>query len=166
MANELQAFSFDDLKKKIAEDTQSKFGSMIPPEVFEQLIEKAVSEFFEVESATYEVVSSYHSSENIKATLSPFKLMVWQKVKDIVRPALDKWFDTHRADLSEQMDEHLKNPQFGSTLTGAIVPMATHMAQLQAMSAVRAAVGPYQQEVWRQLGQQGIHLPPPPYHGE
>lgn len=162
MTNAIQQFSFDDLKKKIAEDTQSKFGSMIPPEVFEQLIERAVNEFFELESTTYEVVRAYHTSEKITATLSPFKLMVWQKVKEIVRPALDKWFDEHKAALADQMAEHLKLPQFGSTLTGAVVPMATHMAQLQAIHALQASVHPYQMQVWQTLNQHGIGMTPPP----
>ncbi len=161
MSNAMQNFSFDDLKKKIAEDTQSRFGALIPPEVFEGLVEKAVREFFETDTSTYDVVSAYHSSEKIKSVLSPFKLMVWQKVQSIVRPALEKWFEEHKQELQDQMTEHMKEPKFGTTLTGAVGPIATHMAQLQAMNAMAAAVQPYQMEVWRQLTGQGIHLPPP-----
>jgi len=159
---DVQPFTFDDLKKRIAEDVQSKFGSMIPPEVFEDMIEQSVRKFFESTTETFRVTRVNYASSEVETSLSPFQIIVWSKLRDIVRPALDKWFGEKQEEITKMMEEALQtNTNYGATLNSAVGPMVTGMAQVQALAAMRQATYPYQLQVAQTLSHAGIMVPWP-----
>lgn len=95
-------------KERVAESVRASFGMMIPEEDWRCLVDKEVKAFFEEPSKSYAIVEkytgkpggfSYDSSVkylDLEAPgLTPFRVMVWNCLHDLVKPVIHKYFQEH-----------------------------------------------------------------------
>ncbi len=94
-----------DLKEKIADHIRNTFGSLIPEEVWGQMIDKEMKAFFEdfIEWEVKEVAipgsnANYGWQERTKmamvAKMTPFRALVWQAMSPLVHKKIDEALTT------------------------------------------------------------------------
>lgn len=149
--SDITQFSMDDLKKRIAEQTQAQFGALIPKEMFEGLIEQSVKAFFE-ESRRYEVTTVDHPDDACKGhwnrrkvnvlshEMTPFRQMVWLRLQEIVHPMIEEWMQGNRKTLQNHVVDQLNGPDLSKPFNQSVSSMAAVVTQAQTLAAMNTAL--------------------------
>jgi len=147
----VQPFTLDDLKKRIAENTQAQFGALIPKEMFEGLIEESIKAFFE-NTQRYEVKEITHPDDTRKhryeqrklsvltEEMTPFRQMVWLRLKVLVAPMIDEWLAANVEHLRTHANELLNGPDLSKPFNQAVGSLAAVVQQQQIYTAMDAAL--------------------------
>ena len=89
----LQPFDPNTFKQRVHDHIVSTFGSLIPPEQFEMMVNAQVKAFFEDEREwTLKQDGHYGHNFNVNMRVTPFRQMVWERVRKEVNDQLDKQF--------------------------------------------------------------------------
>ena len=149
--SDITTFSMDDLKRRIAEQTQAQFGTLSPKEMFEGLIEQSVKAFFE-ESQRYGVKTIDHPDDARKDhwnrrkvdvlthEMTPFRQMVWMRLQELVHPMIEEWLQDNLEDLRLHVRSQLSGPELSKPFNQSIASMAAVVTQQQTFSVIHTAV--------------------------
>ncbi len=76
--------NFQQVQDRIKEQVKVQFFNMLPDEAFQQLIQKEIEAFFTNEHSKWEFnrTSSYSNVTALEASVSPFRLLVWEQVRN------------------------------------------------------------------------------------
>jgi hypothetical protein len=81
-------------QERVKNHMKDVIGTLIPDEQFAKMVNDEIKAFFETPvQFTWESGSGYRSDQTLKTNITPFRQMVWSKVKPIVESELQKWFD-------------------------------------------------------------------------
>lgn len=150
MSNVTQ-FSMEDLKKRIAEQTQSQFGALIPKEMFEGLIEESVKAFFE-EPQRYGVKTIEHPDDVrldhwrrrkvdvLTHEMTPFRQMVWMRLQELVHVMIEDWMQANVVALREHVVETLHGPDLSKPFNQSVSSMAAVITTQQTYSVMDTAL--------------------------
>lgn len=79
-------------QERVKNHIKDTFVSLIPEEEFARMVDAEIKAFFEnTVDYTWEA-AGYRDTEKLKISMTPFRQMVWSKVKPIVEAELQNWF--------------------------------------------------------------------------
>lgn len=138
-------FSMDDLRKKVAEDAQARFGALIPAEKFQGMIDAAIKEFFETPVSWSMHIGDRHGytdrySDKMTTPISPFKALVWSYLHKETVKVLDELFKA-KENIGHQviLNALKEDTQLSDVLDTRIAQLAGLMANTQSQLLQQAA---------------------------
>lgn len=82
-----------DVQDKILEQVKVSMFNLLPDEKVQELVEKEIAAYFDCCTENFVVPSVHYGNKyEIKAAVSPFRLLVWQQLNDILSDNLNKIF--------------------------------------------------------------------------
>lgn len=100
------------LEEKVREKVVTTFASLIPESVFDDLVSKAIKEYFEdtTKSFVIEKISEgvYYNSGSVTQAalkLTPFKYLVWSELHKLTKTAIEEFFTSRREEIKKSMLE-------------------------------------------------------------
>lgn len=125
------------LKARVAETVQVAFGKLIPEDQWVQMVDKEVKAFFELEvELNYKEKTVYRSRGEdaerweIRATMTPFRLMVWEQLQDLIGKKLRQQLESPGFSTDYVWDGQDKEYQLGDVLLAKLEEMGPKMASL------------------------------------
>lgn len=113
--NALANINVQDFKQRVQDHVLNTFGSLIPQEQFEQMVNAEIKSFFEgkTEIQITKVESSYSSGrvEALKTNLTPFRAVVYAAVLKMVGSQLDTFFTSEHAPVKKMIQELIEIPE-------------------------------------------------------
>lgn len=111
---DLQAIDVSDFKKRVQDHVVNTFGSLIPPQQFEALVNAEIKAFFE-QTVSFEV-SRVHSEwgrniDSFKTAMTPFRAVVWAKTQQMAQEAMRDFFNGPHAPVRKILDELTQLPE-------------------------------------------------------
>jgi hypothetical protein len=121
MSTDIAAFDPAALKKRVAETVQVQFGMLIPEAQFTEMVNREIRAFFEDDHLNHvEVFNNSYNSQSVKVRCTPFRVMVWDRVHEILKKKLSDiifgeqyvaqigYNQEQRAQLSQEMEQVLE----------------------------------------------------------
>lgn len=156
----MSQFSMDDLKKRIQEQTVVSMGMMMPEEHLKQLVDEAITGFFD-KDAGFSVRESGWNWDNNKTTEyklkgSAFQVLVWQKVREVVSKAIDTYFHEEQSEISTKISETVRTAIHEKVVV-SVASIAPFMASTAALHATNMAVDQLHSQVKSAFHQFGMN---------
>lgn len=137
-----QAYSMEDLRKRVEENAVATMGALMPAEHLSQLVNASIDKFFN-DAEAYELFSTENSSygytssqTKAKVKCTPFDLIVWRKIQPIITKYLDEILSSENNEITASLEaEHAKiiDAIKSKTLVTA-VKVAPHLQEYFALS--------------------------------
>lgn len=161
----MSQFSMEDLKKRIQEQTVISMGMMMPEEHLKQLVDEAVTSFFDTthQFAIVTENSNYYSSQRAsqtRMTASPFTLMVWERVSKIAAKAIDEYFTQESTGVTEAIKSEVISDEFKHKAGQALAILAPSMARIESLQHLQVAIDLTKDKIVRSLHHAGIMVFP------
>lgn len=141
MSNEVQHFKMEDVQARVAETIKAQFAMMIPDEAFDTMAKMAIDDFFKTEKSyrvsrherRVAVPGSYHdrteSWHELATPLTPFKLMMWEAIRELVAAKLKEWSTGQQDALKAEIDKFFET---GSEFQGEVADNLENLAKKMA----------------------------------
>lgn len=116
MSTDIQKFDMAAVQQRVSDTIKAQFAMMIPDEAFDAMAQAAITEFFHTEKS-FEFMdirrpntnSSYYNDQHLKYvlahTVTPFKAMLWEEVRTIVKEKMNKWIKEEKAGVADQIEK-------------------------------------------------------------
>lgn len=149
-----------DFKTKVTELVVNSFGSLIPPETLQQLIDEQIKAFFEEPtSLQFSSVTHSYSSHvtSLKAPMTPFRALVWTQVSTLVKKDLESYLMRPDSTLQQLVRDMVK----ASPIEGATLTLAQHLSVQMASSLMASVVAQAAQQATAAVGNSAFSVQDP-----
>lgn len=151
-------FTMEDLKKKIQEQTVVSMGMMMPEEHLKELVDEAIEKFFDPTIKFHINTNnsySYYDSQRrstAESLVSPFTLMVWEKLTPIVKQSIDDYFNNETEKVQKDVTDNTISEDFKVKAGESIAKLVPHMAYFQASQSTMLAMTVLKEQIRQTLG--------------
>jgi hypothetical protein len=122
--SDIQKFDMQSVQQRVSETMKAQFAMLIPDEAFEQMANTAITEFFSTETNfEFQEIKrpnpngTYYTDQHLKYVLShaitPFKAMLWEEVRKIVKGKIDAWLKSEVAAVNEKIETLYQESKVG-----------------------------------------------------
>ena len=149
-----------DFKTKVTELVVNSFGSIIPPETLQQLIDEQIKAFFEEPtSLQFSSVTHSYSSHvtSLKAPMTPFRALVWTQVSTLVKRELESYLMRPDSTLQQLVRDMVK----ASPIEGATLTLAQHLSIQMASSLMASVVAQAATQATATVANNALTVPDP-----
>lgn len=148
----LVKFDMNDLKTRVTSSIQAQFGMLIPQEVFDGMVAEAINEFFHntstigvkkvsvpIKNTGY--TTAYEEVLTLTETTTPFKLMVFQYLREMASKALDQYFASESEELQKNFDKvYESSDEFKSGVAKNVAAVISKAAEIEQHRAISNAL--------------------------
>ena len=150
--------NFQQVQDRIKEQVKVQFFNMLPDEAFQELIKKEIEAFFSNEDSKWDFVKTSHYSNvtSLQASVSPFRLLVWEQVRNQTAERLKKAYESEEfkiACLSSDLDGEL-NKAAQNRFEQLCIAMAGSMFQ----NLMNQAIFQIKQDIYSSLSASNVNI--------
>lgn len=151
--------TFQQVQERIKEQVKVQFFNMLPDEAFQQLIQKEIEAFFEVTDQKFDIRKgdNWGSYAKLQADVSPFRLLVWEQVKDHTAHRMKQVFESDafkEACMSSELQGEL-----GDAAKSRFESLCIAMAGSFFQQVMQQAIFQTKQDVYGSIQASGYNLP-------
>lgn len=139
-----------DLQVRVAETVQASFGMLIPDAAFKELVDKAVTEFFET-PVNFDIGEKYISDgrgyfndtkvQHLSKKMTAFEILVYTEIMKTTQTMLKEHLKEHEDKLKEKMQEVLASASTQDVLKNGMVTMTGQIQQYQTLIGMQQMLG-------------------------
>lgn len=162
MSSDVTQFKMEDVQRRVSETIKAQFAMMIPDEAFEEMARLAIKDFFETaKNFTFEQVGTgYNPRYSIQTPLTPFKFMMWERVRVLTEEKLKEWEVKERRALGGAIKKFFETDlEFQGSVAANVSVLAKQMAAAQQMQILDTANGMITNAISNLAGSNGLNMP-------
>lgn len=149
------------LKDRITQSVVSQFAAMIPEEAFAGMVDEVIQKFFNKTNAinVTEINGGWHDRQRkyrMDVELTPFQVMVWKNVQELVAEKLDEYFAEHKNALKDEMGKMFATPRMDGAVAGNVALLTHAMANVQQLRIAEQAMQMMQDSLQNAGSRMGI----------
>jgi len=99
--------SMTDLEAKVREKVVTTFVALLPESAFDDLVSKAIKEYFETTTKPLKVLESAgyggNTVKELTYQLSPFQYLVWNEMHKLAKSAIEEHFEGKREEIKRSI---------------------------------------------------------------